>query len=91
MIHDNFIGELLVSLLFPDIDQIEFEFGISMFLSEVPANLIEEEIDQSIEKLHVLKDKKSNLLIYIIIFIVILSFLTVGFITNWHFLPIKNL
>ena len=35
LIHDNFIGELLVSLLFPDIDQMEFEFGISMFLSVV--------------------------------------------------------
>ena len=33
--HVNFIGDCAVSLLLPDTDQIEFELGISTFLSVV--------------------------------------------------------
>ena len=35
MTHDNLIGDCSVNLLFPVIDQIELEFGISIFLSLV--------------------------------------------------------
>ena len=35
LVQDNLTGDWLVSLLFPDTDHIEFEFGISIFLSVV--------------------------------------------------------
>ena len=34
-VQDIFIGDWSVNLLFPEIFQIEFEFGISTFLSDV--------------------------------------------------------
>ena len=37
-----------------------------------------------------MKTKKSNLLIYIIIGLILISLLIIGFITNWHFFVSKE-